>query len=688
DETALLDTLPAIVINAEDGDGDAITGGITLKVDVIDDIPVAVSDIGSVNEDGDPLVVDAAAGVVQTNDSSGADGYTALGPVTAVTGESGDIVGGDTVGLYGTLVLNADGSYTYTVDNANLAVDALNDGESLDDIFTYTITDGDGDTSTANLTITVNGAVDAFPNGLAYTIAGQKGITGNAKDTLYAVDLETGESTTIGQISTGGVTFTSVEGLALNPVDGFLYAIAGGAGSTDYLVKINPATGDSDIIATYALASFSDAGLTFSKDGNTLYMATGSVLNTINPSTGTLTPFIANTGTGAIDGMGISPTDQSTLYIISADDLYTVDIATKVVTLVGNVTFVDLLGGAINSATADGMSFDDNGQLWIDDNAGNIFRYNFSTNTAEQVSTVANEDVTGSGIASLAISVVDPGTYVVLSDAHNVDFSQNRAINESIHLDKDLAVDNVPLTDILSEFNSITVSDAADNAVTVTQNSGDIESAYIQSDANGDITVTGFINVDVQTRGENASSIVINGAERGDINTGEGNDSVTINAAGVTAGLAVDGSETFNISTDGGNDTITLTDLLDSNYSIDAGEAMDGTFDVTDIDTVVIDGSIDLGIGPLSLSNVEILDITGTGGNALTLTEADVLGASDNANVLIIKGDANDSLDSIDTWAVGGTGVEGIDGNFYNAYTSGLATILVDAAVDVSTLID
>ncbi|MBQ0721637.1 MAG: VCBS domain-containing protein, partial [Gammaproteobacteria bacterium] len=657
-------------------------------VDVIDDIPVAVSDIGSVNEDGDPLVVDAAAGVVQTNDSSGADGYTALGPVTAVTGESGDIVGGDTVGLYGTLVLNADGSYTYTVDNANLAVDALNDGESLDDIFTYTITDGDGDTSTANLTITVNGAVDAFPNGLAYTIAGQKGITGNAKDTLYAVDLETGESTTIGQISTGGVTFTSVEGLALNPVDGFLYAIAGGAGSTDYLVKINPATGDSDIIATYALASFSDAGLTFSKDGNTLYMATGSVLNTINPSTGTLTPFIANTGTGAIDGMGISPTDQSTLYIISADDLYTVDIATKVVTLVGNVTFVDLLGGAINSATADGMSFDDNGQLWIDDNAGNIFRYNFSTNTAEQVSTVANEDVTGSGIASLAISVVDPGTYVVLSDAHNVDFSQNRAINESIHLDKDLAVDNVPLTDILSEFNSITVSDAADNAVTVTQNSGDIESAYIQSDANGDITVTGFINVDVQTRGENASSIVINGAERGDINTGEGNDSVTINAAGVTAGLAVDGSETFNISTDGGNDTITLTDLLDSNYSIDAGEAMDGTFDVTDIDTVVIDGSIDLGIGPLSLSNVEILDITGTGGNALTLTEADVLGASDNANVLIIKGDANDSLDSIDTWAVGGTGVEGIDGNFYNAYTSGLATILVDAAVDVSTLID
>ena len=676
------DTGTAIIVT---GQSDVPSTAADLVIRIHDDTPLAVNDTGSVDEDGDSLVVGAALGVVQSNDVLGADGSDLSGPVTAVSGQSGDIVGGSTLGLYGTLVLNADGSYTYTVDNANATVDALNVGETIDDVFSYTIKDGDGDTSIANLTITINGAVDAFPSGLAYTIAGQKGITGSAKDTLYAVDLETGEATTIGQISTGGVTFTSVEGLALNPVDGFLYAIAGGAGSTDYLVKINPATGDSDIIATYALASFSDAGLAFSKDGTTLYMATGSVLNTIDPLTGTLTPFIANTGTGAIDGMGISPTDQSTLYIISADDLYTVDIATKVVTLVGNVTFVDLLGDAINSATADGMSFDDNGQLWVDDNAGNIFRYNFSTNTAEQVSTVANEDVTGSGIASLAISVVDPGTYVVLSDAHNVDFSQNRAINESIYLDKDLAADNVPLTNILSETNSITVSDAADNAVTVTQNSGDIESAYIQSDANGDITVTGFVNVDVQTRGDDASSIVVNGAERGNITTGEGGDSVTINAASGSGGLAVDGSETFTIDTDGGNDTITLSDLIDSNYTIDAGEAMDGTYTADDIDTVVIDGDLNLGTGPVSVNNVEIIDITGTGANTLILSVADVLGATDNSGTLIIQGDNLDALVSSDNWSSVGT-QDGVDGVTYNAYTSGLATILVEN-VDVTGIL-
>src|SRR5687767_2665526 len=53
---------------------------------------------------------------------------------------------------YGTLVLNADGTFIYTLDNGLPAVDALNNGQTLTDIFIYNVS---GDF--ASLTITVQG---------------------------------------------------------------------------------------------------------------------------------------------------------------------------------------------------------------------------------------------------------------------------------------------------------------------------------------------------------------------------------------------------------------------------------------------------------------------------------------------------------------------------------------------------
>ena len=61
------------------------------------------------------------------------------------------------VGTYGTLTIGADGSYKYIADQT--AADALDVGDSIDDVFTYTLTDGT-DTDTATLTITVTGVND------------------------------------------------------------------------------------------------------------------------------------------------------------------------------------------------------------------------------------------------------------------------------------------------------------------------------------------------------------------------------------------------------------------------------------------------------------------------------------------------------------------------------------------------
>ncbi|WP_036303730.1 VCBS domain-containing protein [Methylotenera sp. L2L1] len=88
------------------------------------------------------------SGTVLSNDTVGADSNA-----TPISAYSGNLT-------YGSLVLNSDGTYSYTLNNANPAVNALNNGQTLIDSYTYTLTDGDGTTTTACST-SINGNTDA-----------------------------------------------------------------------------------------------------------------------------------------------------------------------------------------------------------------------------------------------------------------------------------------------------------------------------------------------------------------------------------------------------------------------------------------------------------------------------------------------------------------------------------------------
>jgi VCBS repeat-containing protein len=134
---------------ATDANGNTTTG--TISIDVIDDVPTAVIDTGSVTE-GATLIVDAASGVL-SNDNFGADN-------PAIANVSGVAAGNNTstalttgvataiAGSYGELTLAADGSYSYEATANGITAD-------MQDVFVYTITDTDGDTSTVTLTIDV-----------------------------------------------------------------------------------------------------------------------------------------------------------------------------------------------------------------------------------------------------------------------------------------------------------------------------------------------------------------------------------------------------------------------------------------------------------------------------------------------------------------------------------------------------
>ena len=63
-------------------------------------------------------------------------------------------------GIYGTLVINANGSYTYTLDNSRIQTQNILGGQTVNDIFTYKITDGNGGFDTATISVGVLGTLD------------------------------------------------------------------------------------------------------------------------------------------------------------------------------------------------------------------------------------------------------------------------------------------------------------------------------------------------------------------------------------------------------------------------------------------------------------------------------------------------------------------------------------------------
>ncbi|WP_372720511.1 VCBS domain-containing protein, partial [Novipirellula sp.] len=142
------------------------TAQVTVTIQGANDAPVAVVDTATAYEAGGSGNGSAGAdpsGNVLTNDTDvdSGDTKTVVGVAAGVQGSAFGSVGTMVTGLYGSITLNSDGSYTYNVDNNNTAVqDLRTSGESLDDVFTYTMEDTDGLSSTTQITVTIRGTND------------------------------------------------------------------------------------------------------------------------------------------------------------------------------------------------------------------------------------------------------------------------------------------------------------------------------------------------------------------------------------------------------------------------------------------------------------------------------------------------------------------------------------------------
>ncbi len=139
---------------------------ITVTIQGSNDAPIAVVDTDSATAGSNVSSGAPATGDVLSNDTdvdSNANGETrtVTGVVAGTFSSAAANVGSSVNGSYGSITINSDGSYTYNVDNNNSTVINLGTGQTVQDIFTYTMTDAGGLSSTTQLTITINGSNDA-----------------------------------------------------------------------------------------------------------------------------------------------------------------------------------------------------------------------------------------------------------------------------------------------------------------------------------------------------------------------------------------------------------------------------------------------------------------------------------------------------------------------------------------------
>ena len=246
-------TSDPISIVVTDTDGNQASG--TLDVHIVDDVPTAHNDDQTLGKaDYETHTGNVITGAGEDNpaadaDVKGADGAT----VTSVKAEGGDssVVNSDgstTIhGQYGTLTINADGSYTYTRDHGTPG--------GVDDTFNYTLTDGDGDQSSANLTIHIP---DATPT---VDVPG----VGDDDTTVYEAGLPAGSHTGGGATTSGAISFTPGDGPAVVTIGGV--QVTGEVGQQiqgQYgvltITGYNPTTGEIDY--KYTLS-----GTTHNQDG-------------------------------------------------------------------------------------------------------------------------------------------------------------------------------------------------------------------------------------------------------------------------------------------------------------------------------------------------------------------------------------------------------------------------------------
>ncbi|MBO2664171.1 VCBS domain-containing protein, partial [Shewanella algae] len=370
-------------------DTDNSTSSNTLDINIVDDVVSATDETASIQED--TVSID---GTVWDSVTPGADG--------ASVSNAGTLTGN-----YGTLTLNADGSYTYTLDNSNPAVQALDSTESLTETFTYEVLDDDGDSDSAQLTITINGTDDGV------TLTGLDS-TG-AEQTVSEAHLADGSAPDAAALTqSGSFGFSSIDGLDTLQV----------AGTTLTLAQLND-LGSTPVTITTAYGTLVLTGFSGDVSGGTVNYS-----YTLNTRVDNDTQSGATDG-GFVDSITVTVTDtdnstsSNTLDINIVDDVpYMPDTAPV------TATVTDIPGTLVGAFNLTGDT-DDTGQLNFD---GFTITARGFTSSTDHTLTSANINSSSSGIG---VASVGSPYHNIANEVDFREFADGTGVSEEVIIDLD-----------------------------------------------------------------------------------------------------------------------------------------------------------------------------------------------------------------------------------------------------------
>ncbi|WP_441229023.1 VCBS domain-containing protein [Bradyrhizobium sp. 590_E5_N4_2] len=540
------------------GNGTLSWATATVRIAGVNDGPVAAADTSAVKEDTAP---NSVSGNVLINDTD-ADTHDSHS-VTAING-SATKVGADVVGTYGTLHLNSDGTYTYTLNNAQANVQALAADQLVYDTFSYTNSDNHGGSCTANLTITVTGTNDAPV------------ITSSAQSGLAAewADLSAAEGSNTPHTASGAVTFTDVDTLDSHTAS---FAPQGGGYLGSFTLNTtNHDTGNGGSIGwSFSVA---DGAIDYLQAGQTLTQKYDVTISDGHGGTAVQTVTVTIVGTN--DAPAIISSAQSGLATECAD-MSAAEAANTPHTASGAVAFTDVDtldshtasfapqgGGYLGSFTLDTTNHDtgNGGAIgWSFSIADGAVDYLQAGQTLTQKYDVTISDGHG-GTAVQTVTVTIVGTNdapVITSATQSGTVSEGDDLPAAAHT----ATGHVTFSDVdASDTHTLSVSVAAAHGTATVDPDGTwhytvLDSGAVDALAAGEHLADSFtVEVDdhhgglatqvvsIDITGTNDAPMITSAAQSGTMSEGDDLPAVAQTATGQVSFSDVDASDTHTLS--------------------------------------------------------------------------------------------------------------------------------------------
>jgi VCBS repeat-containing protein len=418
--------------------------GSTLTVNVTGNTPVTTADTATVTENG-TLV---ATGNVLTNDTDGA------GKTLTVVTVNGIAVSGTTtiVGTYGTLVIQPNGQYTYTLANTQSNVQALASGQVVPDSFAYTLSDGQTYNQTTTQTIqNLISQSEAFDSAswVKFTSGTNPVVTANV-DPGPNGGASTADQVTLTSANSGLYYQTNVSGSYTFSV--WVRLISGnGNFALNYYEGSSNASVTETVLATTV---WQRVTFTFTADGNT--NSNVALVHTAAQATSGIFEFW---------GAQLNPGTTAQTYVPTTGSPGTATVTTTTPLAIGSTLTVNITGHTIPVpvTAADTAAVAEDGTLV---STGNVLT-NDSDPAGKTLSVVAVNGITVSGATTIV------GTYGTLVIQPNGQYTYTLANNQA-------NVRGLANGQLVPDAFSYTVSDGQTYTQTTTQT---VQNLISQSEA-------------------------------------------------------------------------------------------------------------------------------------------------------------------------------------------------------------